>query len=125
VRLGDGPLAGRLAASVSRPRIPLRSAVVTAALLLAAIVVAVYFGLRHVPLLTLSAVALVGAGLAHGVVRAPSALADPAARAHGAVSAWQRDQIARLVCEMRASQALKTGDDAQLAAAVAACARVR
>ena len=124
-RLGDAPLAGRLAASASGSRVPLRSPVVTAALLLAAIVVAVYAGLRHVPLLTLTAVALVGAGLAHGVFRAPSALADPAARAHAAVSAWQRQQTARWVCEIRASQALKSGNEAQLAAAEAACARVR
>jgi hypothetical protein len=98
---------------------------VTAALLLAAIVVAVIFGLRNVPLLTLTAIALVGAGLAHGVFRAPSALADPAARAHAAVSDWQRDQTARWVCQLRAQQALRSGDEAQLVAADAACARVR
>ena len=97
----------------------------TAALLLAAIGVALFAGLRRVPLLTLGAVALVGAGLAHGVFRAPSALADPAARAHAAVSAWQDRQITRWVCEIRAAKAVKTGDEAQLAAAAAACAKVR
>lgn len=97
----------------------------TAALLLVAIAVAVIFGLRHVPLLTLMAIALAGAGLAHGVFRAPSALADPAVRAHAAVSDWQRQQTARWVCQLRAKQALKSGDEAQLVAADAACARVR
>jgi hypothetical protein len=98
---------------------------VTAPLLLAAIVVAVLTGLRRFPLLTLLAVALVGAGLAHHVFRAPAALADPAARAHAAVSAWQRDQTARWVCELRAAKALKTGTDAELAKALAACRKVR
>jgi hypothetical protein len=98
---------------------------VNAALLLAAIAVALFFGLRRFPLLTLGAVALVGAGLAHGVVRAPSALADPAARARAGVSAWQREQTIRWVCELRAAQALKSGDEAQLAAAATACGKVR
>jgi hypothetical protein len=98
---------------------------VIAALLLAAIVVAVLVGLRTVPLLTLVVVAVVGAGLAHHVFRAPSALADPAVRAHTAVSAWQRQQTIRWVCELRAAQAAKTGEAAHLDAAVRACAKVR
>jgi hypothetical protein len=98
---------------------------VTAALELAAIVAALLLGLRRAPLLTLSAVALVGAGLAHGVLRAPPALADRATRAHAAVSAWQGRQTARWVCELRGTQALRSGDEAQLEAAIAACAKVR
>jgi hypothetical protein len=98
---------------------------VTAALLLAAIVVAVLAGLRRAPLLTLTAVALAGAGLAHHVFRAPSALADPAARAQAAVSAWQGRQTSRWVCELRAAKALKTGEQAELEAALTACRKVR
>jgi hypothetical protein len=98
---------------------------VTAALLFSAIVVAVLAGLRRHPLLTLTAVALVGAGLAHHVFRAPAALADPAARAHVAVHRWQRRETARWVCELRATQALKSGSDDQVAAALAACAKAR
>jgi hypothetical protein len=44
---------------------------------------------------------------------------------HAAVSAWQRDQIARWVCELRATQALQSGGEAQLVAAAAACDKVR
>jgi hypothetical protein len=98
---------------------------VTAALLLIAIAAALFAGLRRAPLLTLSAVALVGSGLAHHVLRPPSALADPAARAHAAVTAWQRAQIARWVCELRATQALQRGDEAKLVAAADACDKVR
>jgi hypothetical protein len=98
---------------------------VTAALELAAIAVALIAGLRRAPLLTLGVVALVGAALAHGVLHAPAALADRATRAHTAVTAWQRDQTARWVCELRATQALRSGDEKQLAAATAACAKVR
>jgi hypothetical protein len=98
---------------------------VIAALELAAIAIVLLAGLRRVPLLTLGAVALTGAALAHGVLRAPSALARPVARAHVAVSAWQRRQTARWVCELRGTQALRTGDEAQLEAAVAACEKVR
>jgi hypothetical protein len=98
---------------------------VTASLLLAAVVVAVLAGLRRSPLLTLIAVALVGAALAHHVLRPPSAVARPIARAHAAVTAWQRQQTIRWVCELRSAQALKSGDDAQLEAALAACQKVR
>jgi hypothetical protein len=98
---------------------------VTAALLLAAIVVVVLAGLRRAPLLTLTAVALVGAALAHHVFRAPAALADPAARAHAAVRSWQRDQTSRWVCQLRAAKALNSGDQAELEAALTACQKAR
>jgi hypothetical protein len=98
---------------------------VTAGLLLAAIVVVVLAGLRRAPLLTLTAVAVVGAALAHHVLRAPSALADPATRAQAAVSAWQGRQTSRWVCQLRAAKALNTGDRAELEAALTACQKVR
>jgi hypothetical protein len=123
--MGRTPQAGRLADPTGQSARPLRSAAVTAVVMLAALVVAVLAGLRRAPLLTLTAVALVGAAVAHGVVRAPSALADRAAHAHTAVSAWQGRQISRWVCQLRATQALKSGDETQLQAAVAACAKVR
>ena len=92
-----------------------------ALLLLAAIVVAVLFGLRRVPLFTLVAVALLGAALAHGLVRAPSALTHRTARAQAAVRTWQRNQTARWVCELRSAKALNSREDADAEAAIAAC----
>jgi hypothetical protein len=41
------------------------------------------------------------------------------------VAAWQRNQTARWVCELRAAKALNSRDDADTEAAITACERAR
>ena len=95
------------------------------ALTLLAITITTVGGLVRMPVLTLTVIALTGAGVANGVISAPEAIAAPIGSLRADVTGWQADQAAGLTCNRLAVRALTSENELQLAAADRACENVR